>query len=194
MNSPHPSGTASPARWSNGSSPKAALGVELTLLLGAGMAAALLHESFRWPLHMPGRHGLDWLAILMSARLLSARPGAALAVACGAALTALAAGSNVLRPLTYLLQGVVLDGLFLLLGRRSAMPLVAMAIGALVHAVSPLLKNLIGAQGLWSFDSLSQGLGYPLVAHALFGAIGAGCAALAVGAWRRSRQQPPEPR
>ncbi len=55
-----------------------ALGMHLrrrsTLLLsGAGIAAALLHAATRFPLHLPGHEGLEWMAILMLARPASPR-------------------------------------------------------------------------------------------------------------------------
>ncbi len=180
-------GAASIARSSSATSPRVGWAAELVLLAAAGLAAALLHEAFRWPLRLPGHHGLEWLAILMAARLSSQRPGAALAVACGAAAGALglAGEPQSLRAATYLLQGVVLDGLFLLLGPRGALLIAAPLLGALVHALSPLLKNLVALPGLADFGSLSQGLAYPLATHAGFGAIGACCGALAVRALRR---------
>lgn len=159
------------------------------LLLAAGAVAALLHASFRWPLQMPGHHGLEWLAILTAARLLSQRPGAALAVALGAAGTTLAVSGheNLLRPLIYLLQGAALDGLWLLLRGRAAALWLAVPMGALVHALSPMLKNLLAVAGGTVSGSLAQGLAWPLTTHALFGGIGALVAAAGVAALQRQR-------
>lgn len=184
---PNPPGAASIARSSSASSPGRGLAVELALLAAAGLAVALLHEAFRWPLKLPGHHGLEWLAILMAARLLSQRPGAALAVACGAAFGAIGFGvePHGVRAGTYLLQGLVLDGLFLLLRDRGALLVAAPLLGAAVHALSPLLKNLL--PGGAASGSLGQGLAYPLATHAAFGAVGALCGALAVRALRRRR-------
>jgi hypothetical protein len=185
----HPTldGAASTARSSSATSP---LVVELALLAAAGLAAALLHEAFRWPLKLPGHHGLEWLAILMAARLLSQRPGAALAVAGGAALGALGlmgTEPNAQRAGIYLVQGLVLDGLFLLLRGGVAPFLLAPLLGATVHALSPLVKNALLLPGAATLGSLSQGLAWPLATHAAFGAVGALCGALAVRALRRTR-------
>lgn len=187
-------GAASIATSSSATSPRLGRAAELALLLGAGALAVLLHEAFRWPLRLPGHHGLEWLAILMSARLLSARPGAALTVAMGAAATALLVGTGGApgpRALIYLLQGAVLDALFLRLRGRGAWWMVALALGALVHAVSPLLKTLLQGPGVPVFGSLSQGLAYPLMTHAMFGAVGALAGALAVRSLRRAPDKPP---
>lgn len=187
---PNPPGAASIARSSSASSPARGLALELALLFAAGLAAALLHEAFRWPLKLPGHHGLEWLAVLMAARLLSQRPGAALAVACGAAVGALGFGAepHALRAGIYLLQGLVLDGLFLLLRGYGALLLAAPLLGAAVHALSPLLKSLL--PGSEAYGSLSQGLIYPLITHAGFGAVGALCGALAVRALQHRRAPP----
>lgn len=139
-------------------------------------------------MRLPGHHGLEWLAILMAARLASQRPGAALAVALGAAATALASaggGETGLRPLTYLVQGLVLDGLYLLLRGRVGGLWMAIPLGALVHALSPLIKTLLASGGSHWLQSLTQGLGFPLMTHALFGAVGAATGALLVLGWRK---------
>lgn len=195
MKSPALPGAASPANSSSSSDPRAALARELLLLLAAGLLVELLHQSLRWPLKLPGHHGLEWFAILMGARLLSSLPGAALAVAIGASLGAMGLlGGEVhgVRAGIYLVQGLVVDGLFLLLRGRAAWWLLAPVLGGLAHAMSPLIKNLIQGPGL-SFGSLTQGLAWPLSTHAAFGAVGALAGALAVYAVQRSRK-PPAPR
>ena len=156
------------------------------------MLAAVLHEVFRWPLKMPGHHGLEWLATLMAARLLSARPTAALAVALGAAAATMAvAGGHEpgLRPVIYLIQGLALDGLWLLL--RGGVPAwwLAALMGATVHALSPLFKLLLLAGGLAQGGVVSAGAAFPVVTHCAFGALGAAAGALAVQAWRQTRRR-----
>jgi len=197
MNRPVPLGAASPASSSSSSDAGRRFLVELALLLAAGLVVELLHQSLRWPIRLPGHHGLEWLAILMSARLLSDRPGAALAVASGASLGALGLlGGEVhgTRAGIYLLQGAALDGLFLLLRGRAAWWVLALGLGALVHALSPMVKSLLQGPGTSSFGALSQGLAYPLSTHAAFGAVGALAGALAVRAWQRARRPPTPPR
>lgn len=154
-----------------------------------------MHQAFRWPLHLPGHHGLEWLAFLMGARVLSNRPGAALAVATGAAVAtvvgSLGHGPDAwLRPLIYLAQGALLDGLWTLLRGRASAAWLALPIGAAVHATSPLLKALLLWPGAAVPSVLVDGLGLPLASHAAYGAVGALVGALAAGAWlRRSRQR-----
>lgn len=165
---------------------------EWLLLLGAGVLAALLHELFRWPLKLPGHHGLEWLAVLMAARLMSSKPLAALAVALGAAATAMVmAGGHGpgLRPLIYLMQGLALDGLWLLL--RGGVPnwWLAALMGAAVHALSPLFKLLLMNGGWVKGGVVASGAAFPVLTHGIFGALGAAAGALAIQSWQRKRQR-----
>lgn len=192
MNQPLYPGDASPGTWSSASRPRIDARVQLLLLLLAGAAAAILHESFRWPMRMPGHHGLEWFAILMFARVLSTRPWAAFAVACGAALTALTplgGHEGSVRPLTYLVQGFTLDLLFLLILRWRLPIGLAVLAGALAHALSPLLKAGLALTGVGGFGSLSKGLAFPLMTHAGFGAVGAAVGLLLALAWQRARDR-----
>ena len=42
--------------------------VEALLMLGLGAAAVVLHQTLRAPLNLPGRHGLEWMALLVIGR------------------------------------------------------------------------------------------------------------------------------
>ena len=171
-----PKTTSNSFEWpGNGKAATVALPFELLLLFGAGMLATVLHQSFRLPLHMPGYHGMEWLAILMLARLASARSGAATVTGLGAATAALmyAGGFGIdgksAQMLTYILQGCVLDALIF----RSRITLSAFVwvplVGAAVHMVSPLVKNTFMSFGssTLNFGSLLNGISYPLATLSL---------------------------
>ncbi|MCB1957079.1 MAG: hypothetical protein KDG55_15460 [Rhodocyclaceae bacterium] len=168
--------------WSAASSSSAtrrhgsSLTLQILLLAGAGVLVALLHESFRLPLKLPGHHGIEWFGILLLARLNSPLRAAGLTVAAGAVLgTSIlsAHGLQAAAGITYLLQAAVVDLAFLALGHRmqGAFPLVLL--GAASHALAPLVKSMLQIAGSPGFGSLAQGLGYPLSTHVLFGASGA---------------------
>lgn len=168
------------------------------LLLGAGALATLLHQWLRVPLHLPGHHGLEWLAILMLARLSTRAPAAGLRVGIGAAASlvvmsgAIGIDGHGAQMLTYVLQGALLDALYT---PRLTLPLPLRcfaigAIGAAVLATAPLLKNLLASFGSeFDFGSLAGGLGYPLLTHALFGAAGALTGLALHAATRRMQRQ-----
>jgi len=43
--------------------------LEIILLLGAGVLAIVLHARLRTPLNIPGHHGIEFMAIILAARL-----------------------------------------------------------------------------------------------------------------------------
>ena len=160
------------------------LALELILLLGVGVLAVVLHQSFRIPLRMPGYHGMEWFALLILARLLSNRGAAGMVVGLGAALTAcmyaggLGLDGKSAQILTYLLQGCVVDALVFRPGARmrAVLPYFIWlpVVGALTH-IAPLTRNVFSglSAGAIEFGSLINGIAYPLMTHALFGAVGA---------------------
>lgn len=165
---------------------------EMLLLLGAGVVVTLMHRSFHLPLHMPGHHGLEWMAILVFSRCTSRLSWAGFTVAMGAVL------SSALLPneskhvtllaewLTYALQGGALDLLFLAIGgARLSLPLAAVG-GALVHALAPLVKQLVQPLTGEHYGSIVAGLAYPTATHLLFGATGAIAGYLCYRAMRRT--------
>ena len=77
------SGARSSSATSHASLP---LAWQVLLLLAAGVTVALLHEGFRFPLKMPGHHGIEWFGILLLARLASPLKLAGITVAAGAIL------------------------------------------------------------------------------------------------------------
>lgn len=159
------------------------IAVEVVLLLAVGVLAAMLHQSFRIPLRMPGYHGMEWFALLMCARLLSNRGAAGMIVGLGAATTACVYAGGIgfdgksAQMLTYLLQGCIVDALVFRSTGRSLLPYFIWlpAVGAVTHMIAPLTRNVFSAvsAGAIEFGSLVHGIGYPLATHALFGGIGA---------------------
>lgn len=154
---------------------------QILLLLGIGLIGAVLHASFRWPLQLPGHHGLEWMALLVLARSLSPCPRAASIAAIGAAATSLLPPLGFHNPLIavdYLLSGLLLDVLTHQGARWRSQTLVLAVSAALAHASKPLLHWLLSTTLGWKFGSLIHGLGYPLFTHLLFGLSGG-----LVGAW-----------
>ncbi|MFC2111088.1 hypothetical protein ACFLQ5_01410, partial [Bacteroidota bacterium] len=45
--------------------------LEIILLLGAGVLAIVLHARLRTPINIPGHHGIEFMAIILAARLSS---------------------------------------------------------------------------------------------------------------------------
>lgn len=159
---------------------KHAFVLELLILFGAGVLAAVLHQTFRWPLRMPGYHGVEWLCLLMLARFYSARAGAGLIAGLGAATAAMVYAGSVgidgktAQMLTYIVQGCVLDAFIFKSRTKISAWLYVPVVGAVVHMLSPLVRNVFMSLGggALNFGSLLNGMTYPLMTHALFGAVG----------------------
>ena len=162
----------------------------LALIFGAGFITIAMHDVFRWPMKLPGRHGLELMAMLMFVRCASAeRYAATLAVLGGVTATALLGHGNGIESIVFLLQGLAIDlawrystfqgwrGLLLL-------PLLA----GLVHSIKPLVKlAFMETVGITS-DSLSSGLLYPVLTHWIFGAVGALVGVMAWQSFQKTRQ------
>jgi hypothetical protein len=144
-------------------------------LLALGIVAAVTHAAFRFPLHLPGHHGLEWMALLVIARYASPYRWAATVAASGAAAVSilpLLGFHDPLTPLTYLLPGLLLD-LFTLPLRTHRAPAALMAVAAaLAHTASPLLHAALWLALGWQFGAFSHGLLFPFVTHLAFGFAG----------------------
>jgi cell shape-determining protein MreD len=157
-------------------------GWQLLLIFSAGILAVWFHEALRWPLNLPGRHGLELMAILMFVRLSAPQYYAATLAAMGGVSASLlfndAAGVG---SLILLAQGLFIDSAHRLLKHHSLTLWLMMVVTALAHMLKPMIKfGFQSGMGIVS-DSLSHGLLYPLITHFSFGLIG-GLAGLL--AWR----------
>jgi len=153
-------------------------------LVSLGVAIVLLEQAFRWPLQLPGHHGLEAMALLVLGRLACTNPWSATLVGASAAVAAPLAGADhgVLMPLFYVLPGIVLDlgyrlwpqlvGRFLLF-----VPLLTAVAFSMKPVVRVLANELFGMQ----FGSLRAGPVYPILTHLMFGFLGALAAVLV---WR----------
>lgn len=162
-------------------------------LIGLGATIVVLENAFRWPLQLPGHHGLEAMALLALGRLSCSSPWSATLVGASAAITAplLGADHGVLTPLFYLLPGLVVDGGWRLWPRLMTRVLVALPLlAAAAFATKPVLRvvgnQLFGMQ----FGSLRAGPVYPVLTHLMFGFLGALAAALL---WRYTERRLRDP-
>jgi hypothetical protein len=153
-------------------------------LASLGVAIVLLEQAFRWPLQMPGHHGLEGMALLVLGRLSCTNPWSATLVGASAAVAAPFVGADhgMLMPLFYVLPGIVLDLGYRLWPRLVSrallfLPLVAAVAFAMKPVVRVAANELFGMQ----FGSLRAGPVYPVLTHLMFGFLGALAAVLV---WR----------
>lgn len=146
----------------------------LGFLLFLGALTVLLHETFHYPLKLPGHHGLEGMALLVLGRLSCTSPWAATIVAFSAATTGAAtgAGHDIASVELTLIPGVVLDLLAMAVpGWRSRLWLLPAFVAA-AHAMKPLMRWGLAEMAGLNFGSLRAGVLYPLGTHVAYGLAG----------------------
>lgn len=158
-------------------------------LASLGVAIVVLEQAFRWPLQLPGHHGLEAVALLVLGRLSCTNAWSATLVGASAAAAAPLAGADhgVLMPLFYVLPGIVLDAGYRLWPRLVSrfllfLPLLAALAFAMKPVVRVVANELLGMQ----FGSLRAGPLYPILTHLMFGFLGALAAVLV---WRLTERR-----
>ena len=163
-------------------------------LVSLGATVIVLEEAFRWPLQLPGHHGLEAMALFALGRLSCSSPWSATLVGASAALAAplLGADHGVLTPLYYLLPGLVIDGGWRLWPRLVSRVLVALPVlTALAFATKPVVRIVANQLFGMQFGSLRAGPVYPILTHLMFGFLGALAAVLL---WRYTERRLQEPK
>lgn len=147
----------------------------LAFLLALGIAITVMHRTFHYPLHLPGHHGLEGMALLVLGRLVCTSPFAATIVAFSAATSAAGLGGSheAASGLLILAPGLLIDFFAFAWPRWRSHLWVLPLVVALAHATKPLLRIVLAnAYGL-HFGSLKHGFFYPLSTHLAYGFAGA---------------------
>jgi hypothetical protein len=149
--------------------PKISVWRSVGYLVGLGTLGVILHASFRIPMHLPGHHGLEWMALLAFAFISSPRRWVATGV--GISATAIAFlpiwGWHLsFSPLFYLASAVLFDMLCFMLPRQQLHRTVVVLYGGLAFAVAGFINFFIGPHGAasnfaWEFWFLMH-LGFGL--------------------------------
>lgn len=162
----------------------------LALIFGAGVLAVVMHDVFRWPMKMPGRHGLELMALLLFVRCASGeRYATTLAALGGVTATLILQHGSGVESMILLMQGLVIDWVYARISSRSWVLLVLPFLAGAAHVIKPLVKMAF-QQGLSIHSgSLVSGLGYPMATHFIFGAVGGLFGVMAWRALQKSRQR-----
>jgi hypothetical protein len=157
-------------------------------LASLGLGIVLLEQAFRWPLQLPGHHGLEAMALLVVGRLSCTSPWSATLVGASAATAAVLFGADhgPLMPLFYVLPGIVLDLGYRLHPRFGRLLLFLPALAALAFTAKPVVRVLANQLFGMQFGSLRFGPVYPVLTHLLFGFAGALAAVLV---WRATQRR-----
>jgi hypothetical protein len=158
------------------------------LLIAAGVLIVALHHSLRIPLKLPGRHGLELMAILILARGTSNLRWAASLVGISAMASVLLgpasrdADAGLTAALVYVAQGVVIDLIWPRLPKTIAWGVLVGVLAGFAHAIKPLVRIAVESVTGLQFGSLVSGPWYPLMTHIAFGFVGGWAAMLALQA------------
>ncbi len=158
-------------------------------LVSLGVAIVLLEQAFRWPLQLPGHHGLEAMALLVFGRLSCTNPWSATLVGASAAAAAPFVGADhgVLMPLFYVLPGLVLDAGYRLWPRLVSQALLFLPlVAAVAFAAKPVVRVVANQVFGMPFGSLRAGPIYPILTHLMFGFLGALAAVLV---WRATERR-----
>ena len=163
-----------------------ALAMEVAFLLFLGMAAIAIHSKLRIPMHLPGKQGIIFVALIVTGRGISKLPYAASITCTGSALLLLMPGLGFHDPfmsVNYILLGGVMDLLYRLASTISERPWVLAIASGVAWMFIPLFRLIMSLLTGVPVNMFSSGAAFPFLTHLLFGfcggLIGAGIISLA---------------
>jgi hypothetical protein len=152
---------------------------ELILLAAIGAVGVLMHAYLRIPLKLPGHHGVFYMALLISGKLISKKNYAGSLSSIGAAaMLLLPLGfKDPFIPVIYLFPGLIVDVLYYNFRKLQPNVLFLAIICGLAYTMIPITRIFITVITGFPYGSLLTGFLYPVFTHFIFGAIGGSLAA-----------------
>jgi len=148
---------------------------EVIFLLSAGMVAVLLHSRLRFPMHLPGKQGLLFVAIIVTSRGLSRWPFATSIACLGSATLLLMPGLGFHDPfmaVNYILMGGLMDFVYKQIsGTTSRIWIITGATG-LCWVLIPLFRLAVSPFAVVPMGAFSSGIAFPVITHLAFGLAG----------------------
>ena len=155
------------------------------VLVGLGVLTVVLHKTFKYPLQLPGHHGLESMALLAFGRLICTDRWSASIVGASTALSGIAITGGLHEgwsgPFLDLLPGLALDLAVMALPSWRDKVFILPFVVAASFAMKPVFRLLGASVAGLHFGSLRHGVFYPLSTHLMYGFLGA---FIAVVAWR----------
>lgn len=151
------------------------IATQIMLLLMVGFFATWLHLRFRIPLQMPGRHGLEFMLLIMGARALSPLRLTSTITVTGSILATLVPGlgyGDPLLPYIYLAMGATIDFAWYKWNKVWIWIPLAALLGGFVYSFIPVFRMLLSPLTGIIHNSLRGGLLFPWFTHFTFGFIG----------------------
>jgi len=149
---------------------------EAAFLLMLGMLAITLHSKLRIPMHLPGKQGILFVALVVTGRGLSPLRLAGSITCAGAALLLLTPWLGFHDPfmsVNYIMLGGVMDLLYFAALRLSDKPWVLALASGIAWMFIPLFRLIMSLFVSVPLNIFSSGIAFPFLTHLLFGFTGA---------------------
>lgn len=151
--------------------------LEILFLFVLGISAIVLRSYLRIPLGIPGRHGLEFMALIMIGRRISKIPFASVIAMLGATTFMFVPFIGIkdpFLPVIYMIMAMVLDLLYFAFRNPANRLAILTLIGGLTYMVIPLSRILLFfSAGIVERSFLKHGFVIPVASHFAFGAAGA---------------------
>lgn len=149
--------------------------IEVLFLLGIGMLGILLHAKLRMPMHMPGRQGLLFVAIIVMGKGMSRFSYAATISGIGAATLLLIPGLGFHDPfmaVIYMFLGILMDGASGFVSRLTSRQWILAVVCGACWVFIPLFRLMLSLVVDMPLGAFRSGYFYPVATHLLFGIAG----------------------
>ncbi|MFZ4741479.1 MAG: hypothetical protein ACOYLE_09990 [Bacteroidales bacterium] len=148
---------------------------EFMLLFLLGATAIVLHSKLRIPLHLPGRHGIEFMLLLLIGRNISSFRFASSFSSFGVASMLVIPMLGFKDPfmlVIFILPGITIDLFYNTFPKiNKNIWLLALAAG-FAYALIPISRLIISLSTGFMYESFLGGFLYPLATHFVFGFIG----------------------
>ena len=151
--------------------------LEILFLFVLGISAIVLRSYLRIPLGIPGRHGLEFMALLMIGRRISKLPFASVIAMLGATTFMFVPFIGIkdpFLPVIYIIMGVALDMLYFAFRNPANRLAILSLIGGLTYMVIPISRlGVYLFTGVLEKSFIKSGFIIPILSHFAFGVAGA---------------------
>jgi hypothetical protein len=148
---------------------------EVIFLLAVGMVAVLLHSRLRFPMHLPGKQGLLFVAMIVASRGMSRWPFAASISCLGSAAMLLIPGLGFRDPfmaVNYIILGGVMDLVYSFTSKRTSKVWIISGVTGLCWVLIPLFRLALSSFVTMPMGAFSSGIAFPLATYLAFGLAG----------------------
>lgn len=148
---------------------------EFLLMFFLGAFAMVLHAKFRFPLNLPGRHGLEFMMLLLIGRNLTQLRFSGFASSLGVSAMLFVPFLGFHDPFmaaVFILPGIAIDIFYNAFpAQNKKIWMLALASG-IAYSLIPISRMIISYFTGFVYESLITGLLFPVFTHFVFGFIG----------------------